>query len=160
MNKKLTSRDLLEAIGVSHHNATTIIPYMMIAPATTDPKAGQIIMLVRQLQTMLYGLGATDVTNTGYLDPPTARALRLVAGENWERSSWGANVGAVLHAQQLGMQLAPAQPMATPPMSGMSGMPVAVSGPLDFLPDIPGGLVTYGVAAFLLYRLFKKRRSA
>src|SRR6185295_7484178 len=53
-SKKITSRELLQAIGLAHHSGTMIVPYMMIAPATTDPKAAQIIMLVRALQTVLY----------------------------------------------------------------------------------------------------------
>lgn len=153
---KTTSRDLLNAIGMGQHNATQAIPYLMIAPATTDPKTPLVINMVRHLQQVLYQMGATDVGNTGYLDPPTARALRLTAGPNWERMTWGQNLGSVLGARDRGMQLSPAAvaaPSAAP-------MPVAVSGPLDFLPDVPGGIITYGVAAFLLYRHFSKRRSA
>lgn len=155
-NKKMTSRDLLQAIGLTHHSGTTIVPYMMIAPATTDPKAAQIIMLVRALQRVLYRIGATDVQNTGELDPPTARAMRMVAGEDWLRMSWGANVAAVVSARDIGMRLTPAPVSAQP----MSGVPLAVSAPLDFLPDIPGGLVTYGVIGLLVYRHLKKRRRA
>lgn len=155
MNTKPTSRDLLEALGISHHNATTIIQYMMIAPAVTDPKSPQIILLVRAIQTVLYALGATDVQNTGYLDEPTARALGAVSGANWQRMSWGANVGAVLRARDLGMDLSP--PAQLPPAT-TSGVPVAVSGPLDFLPDIPGGIITYAVVGFLVYRHFTKKR--
>lgn len=158
MNTKPTSRDLLEALGISHHNATTIIQYMMIAPAVTDPKSPPIIMMVRALQAVLFQLGATDVQNTGYLDEPTARALSAVSGDNWQRMSWGANVGAVLRARDLGMDLSPPSPL---PLTATSGVPVAVSGPLDFLPDVPGGLLTYAVVGWLVYRHFtKKRRSA
>lgn len=153
---KTTSRDLLQAIGLTHHSGTTIIPYMMIAPATTDPKAGQIIMLVRALQRALYQLGATDVQNTGELDPQTARAMRMVAGEDWLRMSWGANVAAVVSARDIGMRLTPVPTAGAP----MAGIPIPVSGPLDFLPDIPGGLITYGLIGFLVYRHLMKRRMA
>lgn len=156
-SKKITSRELLQAIGLAHHSGTMIVPYMMIAPATTDPKAAQIIMLVRALQTVLYQLGATDVQNTGELDPPTARAMRMVAGPDWLRMSWGANVAAVVSARDIGMRLTPAPTMGDSPMAGV---PIAVSGPLDFLPDIPGGAITYGVIGFLVYRHFTKRRRA
>jgi len=154
---KPTSRELLKGIGISDHNATTIIQDLMIAPATSDPKSPQIIMLVRALQAVLFSLGATDVQNTGYLDPPTARALRMVAGADWERMSWGANVGAVVSARNIGMHLTPATQMVPP--TATSGIPVAVGGPLDFLPDVPGGLITYAAAGYLLYR-YLKRRSA
>ncbi len=157
MTTKPTSRDLLKALGITDHNATTIIQYMMIAPATTDPKSPQIIMLVRALQAVLFRLGATDVQNTGALDFQTARALRMVAGDNWERMPWAGNVSAVLSARDIGMRLTPAP---TDVVAPVAGVPVAVSGPLDFLPDVPGGLITYAVAGWLIYRHFSKRRSA
>lgn len=151
----MTSRDLLTALGIGH-NATLIIPYLMISPATTDPKASQIILLVRALQRMLFSMGASDVANTGYLDQPTADALASVVGENWERMTWGANLSAVVAAQQSGMSFKGRQ--SRPPLP--SGSPVAVGGPLDFLPDVPGGLVTYGILAFVLYRHFTKKRAS
>jgi len=148
---KQTSRDLLNAIGMGQHNATQAIPYLMIAPATTDPKTPMVINMVRHVQQLLFQMGASDVANTGYLDAPTAAALLQIAGPNWERMTWGANIQALLGARDRGMSLSPS-PVATP-------MPVAVSGPLDFLPDVPGGIVTYGVVGYLLYRHFSKRRS-
>lgn len=157
MTTKPTSRDLLKALGITDHNATTIIQYMMIAPATTDPKSPQIIMLVRALQRVLWDLGATDIQNTGELDPPTARALRLVAGDDWMRAPWSVSVSSTLSARDIGMRLSPSPNMMAP---ATSGVPVAVSGPLDFLPDVPGGLLTYAVAGWLLYRHFWKRRTA
>ncbi len=152
---KFNSRELLLALGVGQFNATQAIPYMMIAPATTDPKAPQIILLVEHLQQMLFDMGATDVVNTGYLDPPTARALRQLAGPNWERMTWASNVQAVLAAKARGQRLDGARPSKVG-----SGAPVAVGGPLDFLPDVPGGLITYGVVGYLLYRHFTKTRRA
>ncbi len=38
--------------------------------------------------------------------------------------------------------------------------PVAVGGPLDFLPDVPGGIVTYAIGAYFLYRHLKNRKRA
>jgi hypothetical protein len=104
MNKH-TSRDLLNAIGMGQHNATQAIPYLMIAPATTDPKTPMVINMVRLVQQQLYQMGATDVANTGYLDEPTATALLRVTGPNWERMSWAQNIQAILGAQQRGMSL-------------------------------------------------------
>lgn len=153
---KQTSRDLLTAIGMGHHNATLAIPYLMIAPAITDPKTPLVINMVGLLQQALYQMGATDVANTGRLDPPTARALRMIGGPNWERMSWAQNIQALLGARDRGMRLNAAPTAAAP----SDAMPVAVSGPLDFLPDVPGGIFTYAVAGFLLYRHFAKPRSA
>ena len=139
------SRELLTAIGVGQFNATMIIPYMMIAPATTDPKASQVMVLVQHVQTALRGLGA-DVAITGRVDPATARALRLVSGPDWERMSWAANVQAILGARQQGMWLG--APSAAVPMSGLT----------DSLPSVPGGLVTYAAgAAIAVYFLFGRR---
>jgi hypothetical protein len=153
-NGKMTSRELLSVIGMGQWNATGTIPYLMIAPAITDPKAPQVTEIVRHLQQVLFRMGATDVASTGYLDPPTARALRLVAGSNWERMTWGANIQAVVRAMEHGQRLSPAQAQTS-----ASGTPVAVGGPLDFLPDVPGGLLTYAVTGYLLYRHFRKART-
>jgi len=147
-----TARDLLEGIGIGHVNATMIIPYLPISPATTDPKSGQIIAMVRQLQKELFNMGATDVANTGYLDEATGRALEQLSGPDWMRMSWGDNLTAIVNAKVVGTRITPqgAIPDAM-------GQPVAVGGPLDFLPDVPGGLVTYGIAAFFLYRYLRRR---
>ena len=153
---KKTSRELLLDIGMGQWNITGTIPYLMIAPATTDPKAPQVMEIVRHLQQVLFRMGATDVANTGYLDPSTARALRQLVGPNWERMTWGANISGVLAARSRGQRLSAAS-LAVP---ADDSMPVAVSGPLDFLPDVPGGLITYGVIGYLIYRHFTKKRAS
>lgn len=152
---KMTSRELLTAIGIGQWNATGTIPYLMIAPATTDPKAPQVMELVRHLQQVLFRMGASDVASTGYLDPSTARALRMVAGPNWERMTWGANIQAVLAAARSGQRLT----AGSGPADTSGGGAVAVGGPLDFLPDVPGGILTYGVVGYLIYRHFAKARA-
>jgi cyclophilin family peptidyl-prolyl cis-trans isomerase len=38
--------------------------------------------------------------------------------------------------------------------------PVAVGGVFDFLPDVPGGLVTYAVGALVLYRHLTRKARA
>lgn len=147
----LTSRDLLAAIGIGHFNATMMIPYLMIAPATTDPKMPPVIMIVTQLQKALYELGAIDVPNSGRLDQATALAIEQVVGPNWERAPWSASIAAVVRARDAGTRIAPSTG------APVDGVPMAVGGPLDFLPDIPGGLITYGVLGYLLYRHMAKR---
>lgn len=148
------TRELLDAIGIGHFNATMIIPYMMIAPATTDPKSAQTILLVQHLQRELYALGATDVPVSGRLDAPTARALEAVGGPDWQRMSWAGNVAAVVAAKDAGVSL------RTPRAPTTTGTRMAVGGPLDFLPDVPGGLLTYAVGGYLLYRHLTRKARA
>lgn len=152
MTTVATSRDLLEAIGVGHFNATMLIQYMMIAPATTDPKSPSVILIVRAVQQTLYQMGATDVADSGRLDAATASALENVAGPDWERMSWGAVIRAVIDARNAGMRLDAPAMLSMP----SDGYPVAVSGPLDFLPDLPGGLFTYAALGYFAYRYFTK----
>jgi hypothetical protein len=146
---EVTSRNLLTSLGIGDFSATMIIPYMMIAPATTDPKSAQIILLVRQLQRELYRMGATSVPNSGHLDPPTASALRQIVGPDWERMSWADNIVAVLAARDQGRRLSSGVPDDSAPM--------ATSG-LGFLPDVPGGLLTYAIAGIVAYHFWKKTK--
>lgn len=148
------TRELLTAIGIGHFNATMIVPYMFISPVTTDPKSSQTILIVQHLQKILFELGATDVPQSGRLDEPTALALAQVSGPDWARMSWAANISSVVSAKESGVTISPSTMMAAPD----DGVPVAVSGALDFLPDVPGGLLTYALGGYLLYRHFKGAR--
>lgn len=150
---RTTSRQLLLDIGMSQVNATQTVPYLMLSPATIDPKAPLSMILVQHVQQLLSQLGAQDVAITGYLDQPTARALASVVGENWQRMTWAANLESLIRSWSDGFRFREMLP-------DIAGMPVAVSGPLDFLPDVPGGLVTYAIAGYLLYRHFTKRRAS
>ncbi len=148
---KPSIRDLLLDLGIGGFNATMIIPYMLIAPATTDPKAGQIILLVQAIQRRLYQMGATDVPESGELDAPTASAIQQLCGPNWLRMQWSAVVSAVNDAKRSYLHLLPMRQVEE------TGGPIAVSGPLDFLPDVPGGLLTYAVGSYFLWRYLTKR---
>lgn len=141
-------------LGMGHFNATMVIPYMMISPSTTDPKAAQIVLLVQHIQRVLYAMGGTDVPDSGRLDPATVSALRRVVGDGWSGMSWGTVVQAVLAARDAGGSLTPGTSDASDPLIGAT---VAVGGPLDFLPDVPGGLLTYAVGGFFLYRYLRRR---
>jgi hypothetical protein len=152
--KTKNARELLLALGIGQFNATMIVPYMFVAPATTDPKSAQTILIVQHLQKALYDLGATDVPQSGRLDAATAQAMERVAGANWERMSWAANVSAVVSAKEAGVSL------RAPPAPRVRGTPVAVGGVFDFLPDVPGGLVTYAVGALVLYRHLTRKARA
>lgn len=145
-------RQLLTEIGIGQFNATMVMPYMMMAPRTTDPKSAPVILLIRAVQSQLYQMGATEVGNSGRWNQATADALARCVGPNWERMSWGSLIQGISDAKATGVDLS--MQMADP------GVPIAVGGPLDFLPDVPGGLLTYGIVGFLAYRHFSKRRRA
>lgn len=149
--KEISARSLLVSLGIGQFNATGVIPFMMFAPATTDPKSPAVVLLVQHLQRLLFGMGAHDVVENGHLDEPTAHALEHVVGPGWERMTWAKNVAAVLAARERGVRI-------VHPVTEHPGMPVAVAGPLDFLPDVPGGALTYAVAGFLLWRHLAKKK--
>ncbi len=144
-------RELLTGIGMGQFNATMAIPYMMISPSTTDPKAAQVILMVQHIQRSLYQLGYHDVPDSGELDLATANALLSVTGPNWNVQPWSASVSAIIAARNGGHR-------ARRALAVDDGVPMAVGGPLDFLPDVPGGLLTYGIGAYLLYRHLTKRK--
>jgi hypothetical protein len=150
-----TIREILAGIGMGQFNITMAIPLMMVSPATTDPKSNPVILTVQHIQAALYRMGATDVPMSGRLDRATAGALEQVAGPNWERMSWAANVRSIVGAQDSGARISPSSSVSA---AADDGQPMAVGGPLDFLPDVPGGLFTYAAGAYLLYRHFAKRK--
>lgn len=175
-----TARNLLISIGIGQFNATQVIPFLFTQPATTDPKQPAVMMLVKHLQRELNKCGA-NIAETGFLDLQTAHALTSVVGERWETMTWADNVQAVASAvanhvviadtSGVGVGLAglegprPLSPPATfrRRMVGKVSRPAGAGTVLSELglfglPDVPGGVVTYGVAAFLLYRYLKKKK--
>jgi hypothetical protein len=146
-------RELLKAIGVGNVNASGIIQYAWMAPATTDPRSGPIIIMVQGIQQMLQAMGA-EIRVSGYLDTPTAAALERIVGPQWEQISWAANIGAILAARKAGMSAAPT-PAAAPAPQVISAQPPM--GLFDFLPEVPGGLLTYAVGAVIAWHYLHKR---
>lgn len=147
-------RGLLLALGIGDFNATGIITFMFWSPRSTDPGMPAIIMLTQALQKTLVKMGA-NIAVTGILDDPTAACLDQVSGPEWLSDSWYEVVRDVLKAKKRGFRFAAVVPEQGATV-GMGGL-----GPLDFLPDVPGGILTYaaaGVAAW--YFLIKKKRSA
>lgn len=140
-----SARDLLMELGIGGFNATGVIVYMQIAPATCDPKSVHVTLLVEAVQKALFEMGFTDVPLSGRLDAPTASALAKVVGPDWERLVWSTNIERLVRAKREGYRK-PAKPRSERPVV------MSMGGPLDFLPDVPGGLLTYGAAAYLLYR--------
>jgi len=142
-------RALLRSIGIGDFNATLVIQSMFIAPATTDPKSASTILLVQHLQRILNRQGA-KIRETGYLDHATAGAIQAVAGPGWEQRPWADTAQAILLARDTGQTWRDDPP--PPPNYGPTGMP------LGFLPDVPGGMLTYGIAAVVAYHLWKQRK--
>jgi hypothetical protein len=149
-------RDILQQLGIGHFNATMMIQDCFIAPATSDPRSPQIILMVQHIQAKLQDMGA-PIAISGRVDPPTARYLVALMGDNVLGAPWYHVIGGVLDAQAAGVSLAPNTPRPIPqtpaPVSGLSGLLDAPS----FLPDVPGGLLTYGIAGYFLYKHFKKK---
>jgi hypothetical protein len=147
-------RELLTALGIGHFNATSMIQDMFIAPSTSDPRSPQIIQLVQHIQGKLVSLGA-PIAISGRIDPPTTAVLVRMMGRNVLGMPWFRVVKGVLDAEAAGVSLAPAvvRPMAIPAAAPLSGLLDAPPG----LPAVPGGLLTYGVGAYFLYKHFKKR---
>ena len=147
----MTARDLLKALGVSDWNATLVIQYLWMNPATTDPKAPPIVMLVEHLQQALIAVGgdaAHGVQLTGRIDDPTYAALEaLVPG--WLYQPWSKVTKAVVDFRDSGgtFKVGPVSIVAQP----MSGMPLG-------LPDVPGGVLTYVAAAAVGWHFYKKRK--
>lgn len=151
MPNKNNIRAILLDLGVGDFNATMAIPYMLLAPRATDPSMVQMLVVVRKIQEALMGMGAVQVQNTGVLDAPTAKALDQICGPEWLSAPYYETIQTVLAAERAGHQFMPD--------------PVIDDGPsatgdyvLGFLPDVPGGIVTYGVGAALLYWMLKKKK--
>ena len=148
----MNARDLLTKLGIGNFNATMIIQYMFIAPATTDPKSPPIILLVKHVQKALNKLGAR-IRETGYLDTATANALSQVVGPRWEQRSWADNVASVLTALKSDLMSTSTDELEDAPIATI---PKTSLGFID-LPHVPGGIFTYGAAGALAYYLWKKR---
>jgi len=152
--KEITARTLLTQIGMGQFNATQAIVWLFTQPATSDPKQPAVILIVSALQRQLNRMGA-GLNETGYLDLPTASALTTIVGDRWETLTWADNIKAVISARDAGLTIA--QPDLQPVGSDDHAAYQELG--LFGLPDVPGGIVTYGVAAYLLYRYLKKRRN-
>jgi len=144
-----TLRVLLTDLGIGNFNATMIIPFMFMAPASTDPKQPSVLMLVRAIQQTLYSMGA-PVRDSGMIDQATSYQLERLAGPGWLNQSWAQVVTTLLEAKKAHINL------SAPPQLATNSGPPAV-GLFDFLPDVPGGLLTYAVGAGALYYFLKKR---
>jgi hypothetical protein len=134
------ARALLLALGMGHYNATIAIQYMFLAPSATDPAMPSIILMTEHLQAGLRAAGA-NVAITGQIDEPTARALIMLVGPEWNHVSWFALFQAVVQAKRTRTLARRGQPL----------------GFID-LPDVPGGNLAWAAAgAVAIYFLLRKK---
>lgn len=154
--KERSIRNLLLELGVGQFSATMVTQNMFQAPAVSDPKSPHIIIVVGHLQDKLNQLGF-GLARTKKLDQPTADALAQVVGPQWERRTWADVIARVLAAVRVPGAYAAADRTraAVPPervtFAGITDVPFG-------LPDVPGGLITYGALGFFLWRYLKKRK--
>lgn len=158
----MNARDLLVKLGIGQFNATMVIQYMFIAPATTDPKSAPVMLLVKHLQQKLQALGYPVIVN-GYLDRTTASAIQEVVGPGWESVAWGETVRGVLAASaddpraliaasySVGSQK---PPIVLPPSSAVGDDGIAAK--LGVSPGILGALIAVG--AYVVYEKYNKKR--
>lgn len=146
-NATQDGRALLNSLGIGDFNATMLIPYLFLTPATTDPDMPPVQMLVETVQAQLQAMGA-PVSVNGLLEKETAAELRKLTGPNWPGMMWSQILETVLRAKMAGRRLHP-----TAPARGA----VAVG----FLPELPapfGSPVVLGVAALGIYLLLRGKR--
>lgn len=157
MIEKNTCRNLLIQLGVGDFNATMAIPYMFIAPRALDPAMVQMLIVIQEIQKALASMGAQGIQPSGVLDTATGSALATLVGPEWIAMPFYEIVKAVVKAERTSFQFAPADvaPAATP---------TATSGVFDTIPDalglpsVPGGVLTYGVGLYFLFKALKKKR--
>jgi hypothetical protein len=143
-----TSRDLLIELGITRFNATMLIETMMMPPATTAAASAPVMMLIGQIQYALNTMGANPpLRSTGLIDDETNYYVSQLCGPKWLGLPWYEVVKAVLAAKREGKRF---------PKRG--GAVAANSMGLFDLPDVPGGMVTYALGAYALYRVLKKKR--
>src|SRR4029077_9378857 len=124
-------RALLLELGCGDFNATMSIPYMFIAPRTTDPAAVQLIVVIKQIQYALASMGAVNILPSGVLDQETGQAIAQICGPEWLSMPYYEIVRCVVNAERDQYQFV--QPAD-------AGQPAPMNGVFDFLPSVPGGI--------------------
>lgn len=144
------TRALLLALGMPDFNAGMCLIVMMQAPSTTDPDMPPVILITRQIQLALNQMGA-GIPVSGQLDQDTDDFLRPLCGDGYLARPWYSICEAVISAMNRGTNLSRAQMDNGAMEQAVAGF----DGPLG-LPEIPGGIFTYAVAGYLLYKHLKK----
>lgn len=148
-------RGLLLELGIGDFNATAIIRFGFWSPHQTDPDMPAIIILTRRIQENLRRMGAT-IAISGALDQPTDFYLRRLCGEGYLNRPWYQVMEAIVSAKNRDTRLPPVN-IATENIIDPTIQTQAVAG-FGFLPDVPGGVITYGLGAAALWYLLKKRK--
>lgn len=143
------TRRLILELGIGDFNATMILPYMFMGPAQTDPMMASVRLMTAAIQRQMITMGAAWVKPTGVIDELTAHCLHVLVGPHWNEVTWQEIITALLDAKKSGRKFAKPYTSSMPTLSGIG---------LPDLPDVPGGLLTYGIVGYLLYRHFKKGR--
>lgn len=156
MIEKNTVREILLNLGVGDFNATMAIPYMLIAPRALDPSMVQMLVVIKKLQEQLASMNAPGIQASGVLDDATSNALKVVAGPEWLAMPFYEIVKSTNKAEASGFVFAAPQTSTSSP-EPTSGIVDAIPDALG-LPSVPGGIVTYGIGAWLLYRALKGKR--
>lgn len=142
--KENNARQLLRSMGMGDFNATIAIQYMFVAPAQTDPAMPSIMLMTKHLQQGLRAAGAQDVAVTGKIDNQTAAALERLSGPDWHQVTWYSLFQNVLAAKKR-------KTLETSSTELDLGI-------VPSLPSVPGGMITWGAAAFAAwYFLFRKK---
>ncbi len=148
-NQGNSARSILLALGMGDFNATMVIQYLFLAPAQTDPQMAQIIMLTTHLQEAMVAMGA-PVRVTGSIDGAWAPYFDRVCGRHWQDLPWAEIARMVIAAKARGQRIDPQGATITIQRGALDGV-------LDSLPTIPGGIFTYAVGGYLLWRHMKRK---
>lgn len=143
-------RAILHELGIGDFNATMIIPLVFMAPAQSDPDMTQVKLLTKAMQRVMQQMGAAQVIAHGRIDQATADCLHALVGPAWNGVTWFDLAKRLILARRRGEKFTPTSDPA-PWSTKLGGL-----GLLPNLPDVPGGLVTVGLGAYLLYRHFTK----
>jgi len=92
-----TIGDQLRRLGLNQIESQMAVPYMWIAPGTSDPYSPVVISIVSGLQAGLAKLGVTT-RGDGYIDPPTSAGLVSVSGPRWKTKAWTRLYGEMIEA--------------------------------------------------------------
>jgi len=145
-----SARSILLALGMGDFNATMVIQYLFMAPAQTDPQMGQIVLLTRHLQEAMQAMGC-QLPVTGSIDGAWEPYFVALVGHHWRDMPWAEIARMVIDAKARGRRLEPKGATITIQRGALDGV-------LDSLPQIPGGLFTYAVGGYLLWRHMKRKR--
>lgn len=160
-NQNHSARSVLLALGMGDFNATGCIATMFMAPAQTDPQMTQVIMITKYMQQTMAMMGATQPV-TGTIDDDWAPYFAALTSAPWVQVSWFELARMLLDAKGRGMtfQANYDRVGGKPYTVSLSGLADFIPAVPSFLPDVPGGLITYAVGGYLLWRHLRKRKGS